>query len=106
MQKAVERPDDLADAEIGRLDAFYELIWQARMHELAVSRLGLGEADMSIIAPDLAWYLNSRLGRAWLDRNKSWLMEEPLLMEAVLAELESMPVPTQFQYLIDLRSIN
>ena len=104
MQKSIERPDDLSDAEIARLDSFYEIIWMQIAHLVSVGRLGLVDAPIEILAPDFAWYCQSRLCRKWIEQNDEWLSMEPLLLEAVRAELDKTPVPTKFQYMIDLKS--
>ncbi len=104
MQKSVEWPDELSDAEIVRLDSFYEMIWALHAQQIALDRLGLVDAPVEILAPDFAWYCQSRLCRVWIEQNLEWLSIEPLFLEAVRAELENTPVPTKFQYLIDLKS--
>ena len=104
MQKSIERPVDLSDAEIARLDSFYEIIWSQNGQLFALGELGLINAPIEILAPDFAWYCQSRLCRKWIEQNDKWLSLEPLLLEAVRAELDKTPVPTKFQYMIDLKS--
>jgi hypothetical protein len=104
LQKSIERPDDISDAEIARLDSFYELIWLQNAYMVAAGRLGLYDARLEILAPDFAWYCQSRLCRKWIEHNDEWLSMEPQLLEAVRAELDNTPVPTKFQYMIDLKS--
>ena len=104
MQKSIERPADLSDAEIARLDSFYEIIWSQNAQLIALDRLGLIDAPIETIAPDFAWYCQSRLCRKWIKHNDSWLSIEPLLLDAVRAERDKMPVPSKFQYMIDLKS--
>ena len=104
MQKSIERPADLSDAEIARLDSFYEIIWSQNAQLFALGELGLVNAPIEILAPGFAWYCQSRLCRKWIEHNDEWLSLEPLLLEAVRAELDKTPVPTKFQYMIDLKS--
>ena len=105
MRKAVEEPKSLADTEIGHLDGFFELLWTSSANSLAVNRLGLGDFDVESNVNDIAWHLQSRIGRAWFEQNVDWMQPTaPELYSAVQEKLKETPIPTRFQYLIDLRS--
>lgn len=106
LQKAVEQPNELSDADIARLDSFFEMIWNYHAQLIAVNNLGLISASIEMLAADFAWYCQSSICRAWLEENQDWLVTRPAFNAAVLSELERMPVPTKFQYLIDLKSLS
>ena len=102
--KATEEPENLTDAEVGRLDAFFELIWNNNLHLSEMSQLGFAEFDIDLQASDLVWYLNSALGRAWMKHNSYWIVAAaPELHDAVMEKLRETPIPTKFQYMDDLR---
>lgn len=104
LQKAVEQPNDLSDADLARLDSFFEMMWNYHAQRIVVSELGLINAPLEILAADYAWYCQSSLCRNWMKENQDWLVTTPEFNSAVLLELERLPVPTKFQYLDDLRS--
>jgi len=52
---------------------------------------------------DLAWYLNSPIGREWLAQNEDWVSVEPELFSALKSELAATPIPTQFELLHSLK---
>ena len=102
--KATEQPKEMSDAEVGRLDAFYELIWNNNLHFSVISRLGFGEFDTQAQAIDIAWYLDNAFGRAWMEYNGDWIAAgDPALHDAVMTILQESPVLTEFEYIDYLR---
>ena len=104
LKKAVDQPDDLTDAEIAELDSFFELAWNMWASQIAMGRHGLNDGTVDMAATDLAWYMQSQVGRNWVFANRSWMSVEPELLAALLARFEETPLPTKFVYIQTLKA--
>jgi len=103
LQRSVEHPAELSDSEILRLAGHYTLIINAYMLQASLQyRFDLAY-DVEKYVFDIAWYLNSPIGREWLAQNEEWVSEEPELFSALKSELAATPIPTQFELLHSLK---
>ena len=95
IDKAVEHPDQLTDAELYRLDEYYTLVMSAFMVRELMEELGLNpvrrvtEQAQSIV--DEFFYYP--VSRAWYALYSSWVEEEaPILNRAIQDALSQTPL--------------
>ena len=93
--KAIERPDQLTDAELYRLDEYYTLVMSAFMVRELMEELGLNpvrrvaEQAQSIV--DEFFY--HPVSRAWYALSSPWIeTEAPVLNRAIQDALSQTPV--------------
>jgi hypothetical protein len=104
--KSVEKPDELTDAEIMRLDAWFTMILNVYSRQSSMHfRYGLAIDPTDNLSRSARWLFSGRFARAWFSANSDMLRNDPKMFEIIDREIRAYPVTTEFNYPDEIRSL-
>ncbi len=103
--KSVEKPEELTDAEIMRLDAWFTMIMNVFSRQSHMYfRYELAYDPTENLSRSARWLFGGRFARAWFSTNSDMLKNDPRTFEVIDREIKTNPVSTEFSYPDAIRS--
>ena len=104
LQKSIEEPTKLSDAELLRLGEYYQMVLDAYLVQVAMhERFDLAYNAHEYLF-DIVHLFTSEYGRNWLYVNEEYIRaESEAYWTALELEVESSPIRTKFEYVEALR---
>jgi len=104
LQKSIEKPSELTDAEILRLSEYYFMVLDAYLVQVAMhERFDLAYNAYDYLF-DLAPMFTSEFGRNLLRENEQNIgAESDAFLDALKAEVDKSPIRTEYEYLEALK---
>lgn len=104
LQKSIEEPTKLSDAELLRLGEYYQMVLDGYLVQVAMhERFDLAYNAYDYLF-DIVPLFTSEFGRNWLYVNEEYIRaESETYWNAIELEVESSPIRTEYEYVEALR---